>query len=409
MVKNQPDERLVYVALKGIFKGPNGQIRRDKKIRKLIKEHQNDFNIRNLIQEHDIGDLCHVAKTLLEAQIFESSLKAKLRFPEAFEVSPSQTLERAISESEAAKIDSATIQCVMENHPGEALAKDLEVVGLEADNIGMHDFSKADEIQNQVAGICLQVSTKSTQQPQVQSKSKPPSLYPVYLPFDVQHRLFGRVQNTLEMACYDFAQKKLGGVLEREGWDCAEAVELNRWPKVLLTYQSELYLENLEDSERSLSDLFTSITQLRHAAVHRLRLTANKALQFITDAEQVLKLLQIERPIRIVAMIRQQVQDAIGELERNKDLLESKLADTRKEFAARRAKLQLLERQAVENTIKEDKDFAIFIGTNLEEALNAPATVVHSQSSSTDDDLTLETDFEVHSADEARPSEKCMD
>ena len=114
MAKNPPDERLVYLALRGVFKEANAHIRKSKKIHELVQKHQDENNITNLIQEHNMDNLCNVAKILLEQQVFESTLKAKIRFPEVFEVSPSQSAERAISESEAAKTEADAIQCAAE-------------------------------------------------------------------------------------------------------------------------------------------------------------------------------------------------------------------------------------------------------------------------------------------------------
>lgn len=114
MAKNSPDERLVYLALKGVFKGADAHIRKAKKIHELIQKHHHEINIKNLIQEHNMDNLCNVAKALLEQQVFSSTLKAKIRFPEVFEVSPSQSAERAISESEAAKTEADAIQCAAE-------------------------------------------------------------------------------------------------------------------------------------------------------------------------------------------------------------------------------------------------------------------------------------------------------
>ncbi len=112
MAKNQPDERLVYLALNGVFKGENSKVRNLKPIRKLITNHKSQLEIRNLIEEYNLEILCNVAKTLLEQQIFESTLKAKIQFPEVFEVSPSQSAERAISEKEAVRSEQVAIESV---------------------------------------------------------------------------------------------------------------------------------------------------------------------------------------------------------------------------------------------------------------------------------------------------------
>lgn len=127
MAKNPPDERLVYLALKEVFLGPDAQLRKRKKVHKLIVKHQTKANIKILIQEHNIDNVCQVAMVLLEEQVFESTLKAKIRFPEVFEVSPNQTAERAISELEVARSEDAAIQVVIDGHQDENVGKEGNV------------------------------------------------------------------------------------------------------------------------------------------------------------------------------------------------------------------------------------------------------------------------------------------
>jgi len=88
--------------LTNIFKGADAQVRKPKKIRELIQRHQNCRDVRDLIHEHNIDNVYNVAKVLLEERIFESTLEAKIRFPEVFEVSPAQSAEREAFEAEAA-------------------------------------------------------------------------------------------------------------------------------------------------------------------------------------------------------------------------------------------------------------------------------------------------------------------
>jgi hypothetical protein len=114
MTRNSPDERLVYLALKNTFDGAEAQVRRPRKIRELILKRQHAADIGSLIREHCIDNVCNVAKTLLEQQIFESTLKAKIRFPEVFEVSPAQSAERSASEAEAARTEADAIKVAVE-------------------------------------------------------------------------------------------------------------------------------------------------------------------------------------------------------------------------------------------------------------------------------------------------------
>jgi hypothetical protein len=132
MAKNPPDERLVYLALKNTFKGTEAQVRKTKKVRELILRRQHNEDVKNLIREHNVNNVCNVAKALLEQQIFESTLKAKIRFPEVFEVSPAQSAERSASEAEAAKTEADAIRVAAEGQKSGRsleLSQDVHLVG----------------------------------------------------------------------------------------------------------------------------------------------------------------------------------------------------------------------------------------------------------------------------------------
>lgn len=116
MAKITPDERSVYLALKNVFKGQDAHLRTPKKIRKLVQAHQNDTDIRDLIAEYNLENVCNATKSLLEQRIFESTLNAKIKFPEVFDVSPAQSADRAISEAEAARAEVNMIQDMSEGH-----------------------------------------------------------------------------------------------------------------------------------------------------------------------------------------------------------------------------------------------------------------------------------------------------
>ena len=99
---------MVYLAFKNVFKGLNAQLRTAKKTRKLIQKHL------------DNGDdnVCNTAKALPQNEIFASTLEAKIRFPEVFEVSPAQSAERVASEAEAARSDADALRDAAEGRQG---------------------------------------------------------------------------------------------------------------------------------------------------------------------------------------------------------------------------------------------------------------------------------------------------
>lgn len=114
MAKHRPDERLVYLALRTVFMDADAQIRNAKKIRERIQKNQHLSAVQALIREYNIDNVCVVTKTLLEEEVYFSTLKAKIRFPEVFEVSPVQNAERTVSELEAARYEADAIKSVAE-------------------------------------------------------------------------------------------------------------------------------------------------------------------------------------------------------------------------------------------------------------------------------------------------------
>lgn len=114
--KTHPDERVVYLALKNVFKGSNAEIRRLSPIRKLIQKNQKQPDIANLTRAYDLETICSTVRTLLTEEIFTSTLRAKIRFPEVFDVSPAQTAEREASEAEAARHETTAIQDMAQAH-----------------------------------------------------------------------------------------------------------------------------------------------------------------------------------------------------------------------------------------------------------------------------------------------------
>lgn len=111
MSKNPPpDERVIYLALKNVFQGPNAKLRKRATIRKLIREANGQDDIADLLREHNPDVLCKLTQKLLSQNIFESTLNAKLRFPELFDTSPTQSAEDQASEAEAARHEADAIE-----------------------------------------------------------------------------------------------------------------------------------------------------------------------------------------------------------------------------------------------------------------------------------------------------------
>lgn len=195
----------------------------------------------------------------------------------------------------------------------------------------------------------------------------------MYVPYKTQHQILVRVQCILEHACFEFAENALPDVLEKEEWECPESVELNKWSRIFSTNQNKLPMLKFAELGKPLEQVLASISQLRHTAVHRLRITAKHVEQFVKDAELLVNLLGNDSHSKKLAQIRREVQSSIGELQRNKDLLESRLAERLKEIALQRAELDRLERTAVQEMLDEDKENQLFVGACLNSTLTLMA------------------------------------
>lgn len=95
------DQRRVYLACRAIFTGTNAQLRRSKKVRELVSTHRR--SLQPLIQEFTAEKVVNIIKNLLEKEIFQSDVKAKIEFPELFRSSPTRDAQRAASENDAAR------------------------------------------------------------------------------------------------------------------------------------------------------------------------------------------------------------------------------------------------------------------------------------------------------------------
>ncbi|QSS59377.1 hypothetical protein I7I51_08812 [Histoplasma capsulatum] len=188
--KNPPDERVVYLALKNIFKGPSAEVRQPKAIRKLIgrSRHQED------VPERAADHVCSVWRC-------------------------------------------------QDNKPS-TLKKSRHI----------------------------------------------PSLFPIYLPLRSQHLLLAKVQTILEQTCFEFGQHVMPDVLQKNHWDCPESAELNVWATELLQRQ-DVFADKKGDVGKPLEKLFRSVADIRHTAVHRIRVSARGIEQFLLDAETLAMLL----------------------------------------------------------------------------------------------------------------------
>ncbi|KAH6637488.1 hypothetical protein C7974DRAFT_142230 [Boeremia exigua] len=392
MVNIPPDERTIYLAFKDVFKGPDARLRTDKAIKRRIRKYRTrSEEIQALLKEHNIDNVRNSVKALLEGDVFASTLRAKIHFPELFDISPAQSAERAASEVEAAKNEAEAIREVVVGQQDGSISTPAH-----AEYAGPSEKpEKQEEPENEISGSTgpLPASVQKKQRLETFAEY---SLYPSYLPAKSQRRLLGKVQDMLEDACYKFGKRTMMQELRKNGWDSPDCVELNAWMGIFRFHETLFSSDKLAAVGKPFPDLRNSISQIRHAAVHRLRITAGRVETLLADAETLAVLLEDEACARQLSRLRRETHLVVEEFGRNKDLLELRFMDKRKEIAARRAELDRLERTAWTTALEEDKLYQIIAGSHLEEIADAPETTLHSAANS-DGGETSEEDTSVAS------------
>jgi hypothetical protein len=142
-----------------------------------------------------------------------------------------------------------------------------------------------------------------------------PSLLRSDVSYQVQHALLVTTQSILEKCCYAFARKWFPFEVEAAGWDCAEAVELTKWTRVILKHSERLPREAFAVEGALLQDVLASVQRLRHTAVHRLRTTLSGVRKLIRDAVTFAEALRDSIWISQLRDLLRQVEAAIKDKE----------------------------------------------------------------------------------------------
>lgn len=102
--------RRIFLSARTVFAGVNAGIRQRKDVARCIAGHEQAFEL--LIRAFGRDIITDVIVSLLENGIFESELKAKLAFPELYQVSKVRSIQHAVSEQDAARSEDQALASV---------------------------------------------------------------------------------------------------------------------------------------------------------------------------------------------------------------------------------------------------------------------------------------------------------
>ncbi|RFU29554.1 hypothetical protein B7463_g6771, partial [Scytalidium lignicola] len=201
-------------------------------------------------------------------------------------------------------------------------------------------------------------------------------------------------------------------ILKEKHWGCPEAVELNIWAAQLIKHRN-MFADKEPNVGKPLESLFRSIADIRHTAVHRIPITARGIEQFLINSESLAALLGDNLRLEMLVKLRKNTQSTIEELQRNKQILISKLKEKLEKIAAKRAELNHLAEATVHEIEREDAEYQLFVGINLEQTMDyespasTSATDTENRACSTADDS--EDDAECENFSIAREQQEIED
>ena len=177
------------------------------------------------------------------------------------------------------------------------------------------------------------------------------------------------VQRVLEECCYDFARKWLSSAVNNRGWDCAEAVELTKWTRIIVKRSDKLPADAFVVSGSTLHDILLSTHRIRHTAVHRLPTTARGISELIGDAVKCTEVLRDSIRASQLEELHKEIDSKIRAMELNKNVLEDTVSKELEMIQRQREELERIEKGLVENMKKDDLENRSLIGSLLEDSV----------------------------------------
>ncbi|PLB34915.1 uncharacterized protein BDW47DRAFT_133937 [Aspergillus candidus] len=378
------EKQRVFLACKPIFAGPQAGLRKLKIIKKRIADHEN--LIRPMLPGFNLKRTAGIAKDLLQREVFQLDMKARVEFPDLYVSSPAKEVQHDAFEDEAARSVAEKLNDIASTYERDEAQDTQETIPAPMPaaaqqpppvaDVGAHatispgNISSTDAAPTPLMIFCT--ATEKTLTPEPQATSPYPSLYPLYFPYHAQHSILCTVQKTLEESCFDFARKWLPSELEDRGWDCAMAVELTKWTNFLPRWSSRLPDGSLQLQAADLGALMSVIRKIRHTAVHRLPTTARGIASFVASATKLVEALGDTPRLSQLEELHADIQEKIKIMDLTKNALEDQLSRDLRAIQLRREELDRQEEFLRLQTVRNDRENKALMGVLVEEYIEGP-------------------------------------
>jgi hypothetical protein len=427
------DKKMVYLAYRDIFKDKLANLRKRKKVRNVVEKHKDHLHHKQLADSMDSEKTCRILGDLLAARLFESESAAKVVFPTLF------------SPRELGNDTALIVKCVEDGLEGECGQRNETNPDAppfpdilrspdtpmpngaspeSAPSVGQHRIDResglirkptrtttkptgailqVEAVPKEVfrEGININVSNNPSRSINTDydlsfaDKEKGKKVLkrtrdcdtiltnPTYLPYRLQHLILTQTQRLLEECCYYFAEKWFPSILEVNGWDAPEAVELTKWCMTLSKRDIPATAVALNHGQ-SLAVLFKRATSIRHCAVHRRpQIPVKKVEEMVRDAWLLSQALQDDLRAAQLFHWHKELENIVAHLQlrtnSQKEAAEAELQtihDAKVEIEERLAELESRASQLTQSLEAEGRThrpIGVEALRSLEEALGRPA------------------------------------
>ena len=170
-------------------------------------------------------------------------------------------------------------------------------------------------------------------------------LHPVHLPFSTQHRILTFAQSTLEACCRDFGQIWVPHLMKAHNWDEPESIELTEWIKQFFKCTKDLPRSATRRiAGKSLNQVLSDTTTLRHTAVHRLPTNVEGIKSMLHAAHDFALALKDSARAALIKTIEDQLAASVNILFQDQGLLQQNVFGQLEVTAKGRTELDKLER-----------------------------------------------------------------
>ena len=137
--------------------------------------------------------------------------------------------------------------------------------------------------------------------------------------------------------------------MEEKGWREVESLELTQWTQWFPKAMELVPVDAIRAIEgKTVAEILSAVGAIRHAAVHRVRTSAEEMLDMLGAAGDFANMLSDESRMIHIQQLRTEIDRRLKSIGQSQTKLQHSLTEELSEIAHRRAELSKLEKERIE-------------------------------------------------------------